>query len=68
MSTYKETSIDKLTAKTKQLSAMLVVTYGGEDFATFSEEVRQNYMWACHDLAKDIERLASEIASSGQKA
>lgn len=54
---------DELRNKATQLHAILSMIYG-EGFNTFSVmsgEIQQNYLWACADLAKDVETLSNKI-------
>jgi hypothetical protein len=60
MSEYQEDPIDTLHLKSMQLFAMLK-TVVGEGFQTFqlkSDTIQENYLWACSDLADEIQRLA----------
>lgn len=60
---YKESPIDQLTTKTGQLHAMLATIYGSgfETFNLYNDTIKQNYLWACADLAKEIDVLAGQI-------
>jgi hypothetical protein len=52
--------VNDLDSKARQLRALLVNTFAssGEGFRAMSDELQENYMWACADLATDmIERL-----------
>lgn len=54
---------DTLNAKLSQLTAMLAVTYGcgGPTFREFNDEIQDNYMWACSDLADECRELFSAL-------
>jgi hypothetical protein len=68
-SEYIEDPIDSLTKKSAQLYAMLSTTYGAgfESFNSYNDTIKDNYLWACADLARDIEKLSDHIASNGIK-
>lgn len=55
-----EDAIDQLHRKSAQLSAMLtmIIGIGFDAFDANSEAIKQNYLWACSDLACDVEVLA----------
>lgn len=54
---------DVLSKKTAQLSAMLTVIYGGgyEAFQECEDKIKDNYLWACADLAKEIKDLTEQL-------
>ncbi len=54
---------DKLDAKLAHLSSMLYMTYGGgfESFNQWSDEIRDNYMWACSELSNECRQLSAEL-------
>lgn len=62
-----ENPIDALTRKSAQLSALLSTTYGNcfESFEACNDTIKQNYLWACADLAHEVEVLASHMACNG---
>jgi hypothetical protein len=68
-SKYKEAPIDTLTKKSAQLRAMLATTVGEgfESFNTYNVTIKENFLWACEDLASDIEKLSSHVACNGIK-
>lgn len=53
----------ELTKKTSQLNAMLNVIYGGgyEAFQECEDKIKDNYLWACADLANEIDDLAGKL-------
>lgn len=55
---------DNLTAKLAQLRALLAMTFGWsmEAFNSLTEAVRDDYLFACSDLANDCLNLAAAIA------
>lgn len=56
--------IDDLTQNTAKLSAMLAMIYGGgyENFEEMNDTIKGNYLWACADLAREVDRLAGELS------
>lgn len=59
----KASLIDQLVARANQLSAMLhmVTGDGFENFETFAEKPRHDYLWACDSLAEEIKELAAKL-------
>ena len=53
--------IDRAHTATKQLRALLCLTYGQtrEAFQCLSDEVQENIMWLASDLANEIEAALS---------
>ena len=62
-SEYTEHPVDELSRKAAQLYAMLVTTYGAgfESFNDYNETIKDNYLWACADLARDITKLTGKM-------
>ena len=56
--------IDQLTAKTSQLTAMLTMVSGSgfEGFNGYNDTIKQNYLWACADIANGIKTLTDNAA------
>lgn len=54
---------DQLNARLAQLNAMLEMTHGNgrESFDSWSDEVRDNYLWSCSMLAKECEELTNHL-------
>jgi hypothetical protein len=54
---------ERLSSKLIQLKALLTMTHGnaGETFNDMSDEMRDNYLWACASMAGDCEELAEAI-------
>jgi hypothetical protein len=50
---------DQLSARLSQLSAMLIMIHGGgfDSFCQWSDEIKQNYLWACSMLAEECKDL-----------
>jgi hypothetical protein len=50
-----------------QLVALLIVTSGGggESFRNYSDDVQDNYLWACHWLAVECRELAEQVWKRG---
>ena len=57
-------AIDALTGLTSQLEAMMRMMCGSgfETFDGFNDNIKQNYLWACAEKAKQIDALAIKIA------
>ncbi len=63
--TTHDTTRDKLcllSGRTRQLHALLMMTYGeaADSFGSLNAEDRENYLWACADMANDCTRMADE--------
>jgi hypothetical protein len=60
---YVEKPTDRLTKKAAQLAAMLQMTYGAgfDSFHAWSDTIKENYLWACADLAEEISALAIQL-------
>lgn len=54
---------DQLSARLLQLSAMLTMTCGAgfETFSNWSNEIQQNYLWACSMLADECKELSNHV-------
>lgn len=52
-----------LESKMHHLAAMLVLTYGDrcEEFRNMNDEIQDNLMWACADLAREIKELREAL-------
>lgn len=61
---------DLLLTKLAQLEALLTATYGnsGESFDSMSELKRDNYLWACTDMAGDCAALAQRMRRKDRQA
>lgn len=57
-------SAEKLQAVAAKLTAMLNHTFGnsGEAFRCLSDDLQDNYMWACAELVEEISELGTELA------
>lgn len=53
---------DELAKKASQLSALLFVINGEGygNFSLYSQEIKENYLWTCSDLADQIDKLLSK--------
>ena len=60
-------AFDALHAKLKQLQAMLLMTYGeaNESFSSMNKEMRDNYLWACENMAGDCVTLTQKFVPKG---
>lgn len=47
-----------------QLSAMLVVTYGSDNFRELADDVQDRFLWGLHDKAEALEQMAQALASA----
>lgn len=47
-----------------QLSAMLAVTYGSENFRELADDVQDSFLWGLHDKAESLEQTAQALASA----
>jgi hypothetical protein len=56
---------DLLANKLSQLAALLRMTHGnaGETFNEMNDELREKYLWACGDMARDCEELADLVGT-----
>jgi hypothetical protein len=56
-------TIDELSAAAAKLDALLIHTFGvgGESFRVMNDELQDNYMWACSDIASEIKELVSQL-------
>lgn len=63
-----EDPIDALARKSAQLFSMLITTYGEgfESFNSYNDEIKENYLWACSDLALEIRELSAHIACNAR--
>ncbi len=61
----RETS-EILHRKLRQLHAMLLRTYGeeGSNLQAMADELRDDYMWACADVANDCMKLSEGLMGS----
>ncbi len=55
-----------LTRKLAQLKAMLFMTYGDaqEGFDGMNDELKDNFMWACSDMANECHALSETISTT----
>jgi hypothetical protein len=56
---------EQLSTKLTQLHALLEMTYGGasEPFNDMSDDLRDNYMWACSDMARESVDLLIQLSA-----
>lgn len=47
-----------------QLSAMLAVTYGSDNFRELSDHVQDHFLWGLHDKAESLLRMSESLCSS----
>jgi hypothetical protein len=59
-------NLDELSKKTAQLHALLHMTCGegGEVFRRRSDEIQENYLWACSEIASSASKLAQKLAGA----
>lgn len=60
---YEEATRDQLHRKALQLSAILIMTTGDgyQTFDNWNDTIKENYLWGCSDLAKEIVILSKQI-------
>lgn len=58
--------MQELSDKLGHLTAMLTMIYGGglESFDELNDELKDNYLWACADLAKQTHKMAGSLISA----
>lgn len=56
-------AINMLSNKVTQLHSMLTVIIGEgfESFNNYNDNIKENYLWACADIADEVKRLSDEI-------
>lgn len=54
---------ERLSQLAQKLNALLAHTYAesGEDFRNLNDALQDAYMWACSDMAGDINKLVSSM-------
>ncbi|CAG4919264.1 hypothetical protein [Paraburkholderia saeva] len=59
---------DRADAIVQKLSAMLTVTCGecGESFRMMADRIQDNYMWACADMARELQHLILDTSAAQQ--
>lgn len=59
--------IETLHTKLTHLRALLMVTYGGggESFRTYSDNIQDEYLWACADLAGECVNRLNALRKGG---
>ena len=59
---------DQLHARVLQLEAMLSITSGeqGETFRILSDEIQENYLWACGSFIQEIRQLRNVIKAMNE--
>lgn len=57
-------NLDKISGLSLKLHALLCNTVGeaGESFRNFNDEIQDNYMWACADMAGDLKDAVTQLA------
>lgn len=60
--------MDQISVLSKKLHALLCNTYGncGESFRSLNDDLQDVYMWACADLAGELEKAATELGSNDE--
>lgn len=54
--------MNELGKKSAHLHALLATLVSGfDEFSLMNDKIRQNYLWACADIAADIETLANGL-------
>lgn len=54
---------DRATTLATKLNALLAMTYGegGENFRSMPDEMQDEYMWACSDMARELKDLIFKL-------
>lgn len=57
-------SANRLQAVAAKLAAMLNHTFGnsGEAFRSLSDDLQDNYLWACAEMMEEIHEIVTELA------
>jgi hypothetical protein len=60
---------DRMDAIAQKLSAMLTMTCGecGESFRMMADYIQENYMWACADMARELQDLVLSTSGANQE-
>lgn len=59
---FVEQPIDTLYARLSQLTAMLSMTMeDGRGFFRLSDEIQENYLWACIEVAEQAKQAADKV-------
>ena len=55
--------LDRLSELSSKLYSLLAMTHGeaGTTFRNLNANLQDNFMWACCDMAQEVERLSSEV-------
>lgn len=56
--------IDNLTKHQGHLEAMLSIIYeaGFNSFNNFNDDIKQNYLWACAEHAREVNKIAIQLS------
>lgn len=59
-------NLDELSKKAAQLEALLLMTCGegGEVFRRKSDEIQENYLWSCSEIASEVSKLAQKLTGA----
>jgi hypothetical protein len=60
--------LDRLSALSSKLYSLLAMTSGeaGPTFRNMTDDLQDKFLWACCDMAQEVERLSEEV--SGYRA
>ena len=60
---HNEDTIDRLNRKASQLHALISTTVGGGfvSFNLWNDTIKENFLWACADLSKEVEETAAKL-------
>ena len=63
----KADATDRAFELSRKLQAMLMQTYSlaGEDFRTMNDDLQNNYMWACADMARELRECLDVLTQPG---
>lgn len=58
--------LDRATELSSKLKALLAMTYGaaGESFRGMSDELQDEYLWACAGMADELKSAVYELATA----
>jgi hypothetical protein len=58
--------LDRVIRLSSQLDALLIRTTGaeGSSFRAWADDIQENYMWACADIATELRRLIENLEVS----
>jgi hypothetical protein len=60
---HDEDTIDRLNRKSSQLHALIRTTVGlgFQGFDSWNDTIKENFLWACADLAEEVEETSRKL-------